>query len=105
MSRRRSGKAPAPLSGSIGERYFVGRGLDPAAFPELRFHPRLEHWFGGGCMPAVVARVTSSAGEFLGVHATFLTEDGGANKALGDKRKLMLGGVRGGGVRFGLPAQ
>ena len=96
-------ESSGPLSGSIGERYFCLRGLDAAAFKELRFHPRLEHWFGGGCMPAVVAQVTSYAGEFLGVHATFLTEDGAANKALGDKRKLMLGAVRGGGVRFGLP--
>jgi hypothetical protein len=92
-----------PVSGSIGESSFVRRGLDPAAFHELRFHPCLEHWFGGGCMPAVVAQVTSGDGDFLGVHATFLTEDGGANKLLGNKRKLMLGGVRGGGVRFGLP--
>jgi hypothetical protein len=92
----------APL-GSIGRSYFARRGLNAFAFHELRFHPRLEHWFGGGCLPAVIARVTSKDGDFLGVHATFLTEEGRANNALGIRRKLMLGSVGGGGVRFGSP--
>src|SRR6516165_2843645 len=64
------------LQGSIGENHFAARGLDASVLLELRFHPRLEHWFGGGCLPAVVARVTSKDGDFLGVHATFLTQEG-----------------------------
>jgi hypothetical protein len=89
--------------GPTAKSYLARRGLNASAFHELRFHPRLEHWFGGGCMPAVIARVTSKDGDFLGVHATFLTEEGRANNALGSRRKLMLGTVRGGGVRFGSP--
>jgi hypothetical protein len=94
-----------PLKGSLGESYFAWRGLDAVVFQELRFHPRLEHWFGGGCMPAIVARVTAKNEVFLGVHATFLTEEGRTNNALRDKRKLMLGAIGGGGVRFGSPSR
>jgi len=94
-----------PLNGSIGEGYFARRGIGPIAFTELRFHPRLEHWLGGGVMPALVARVTCNDGNFLGVHATFLMEDGRASEALQSRRKLMLGCVGGGGVRFGSPSR
>ena len=94
-----------PLNGSIGEGYFARRGIGPIAFTELRFHPRLEHWLGGGVMPALVARVTCNDGNFLGVHATFLMEDGRASEALQSRRKLMLGCVGGGGVRVGSPSR
>jgi hypothetical protein len=98
-------ESSGPLNRSRGESYLVRRGIGPVAFTELRFHPRLEHWLGGGFMPALVARVTSKDGDFLGIHATFLTEDGRANEALGNRRKLMLGCVGGGGVRFGSPSR
>ena len=55
-------------------------------------------------MPSIIARVTSSRGEFLGVHATFLTTDGRPNVALGEARKLMLGATGGGAVWFGVPS-
>ena len=94
-----------PLNGSIGEGYFARRGIGPLAFSELRFHPRLAHWLGGGVMPALVARVTCKDGKFLGVHATFLMGDGRATEAPQSHRKLMLGCVGGGGVRFGSPSR
>ena len=81
------------------------RGIGPVTFTELRFHPRLNIGLGGGVMPALVARVTCNDGDFLGVHATFLMGDGRASEALESRRKLMLGCVGGGGVRFGSPSR
>ena len=63
----------------------------------------LEHWPTRQMLPAIVARVDAVDGAFLGVHLTFLTSDGKTNAALGDKRKLMLGGTRGGAVRLSEP--
>ena len=99
-----TGEASLPLEGGLGEAYFSSRGIVGVSAPALRFHPHLRHWLGGGHMPAIVARVSAVGGDFLGIHATFLTEDGRANTALGDRRKLMLGSVGGGGVRFGWPS-
>jgi putative DNA primase/helicase len=95
--------ATVPISGTLGERYFASRAIAGPLPDELRFMPELEHWPSGRMLPAFVARVTAVDGAFLGVHLTFLTSDGFANKSLGDKRKLMLGQIKRGAVHFAEP--
>jgi hypothetical protein len=95
--------ATAPIAGSLGEQYFRSRAITRPLPEELRFLPELEHWPTRQMWPAVVGRVTGFDGAFLGVHLTFLTGEGLSNKALGKKRKLMLGSVKGGAVRLDEP--
>ena len=95
--------ATSPIAGTLGEKYFRSRAISCPLPGELRFIPEFEHWPSGQMVPAVVARVTGFDGAFLGVHMTFLTADGLSNGALGGKRKLMLGPVKGGAVHFAEP--
>jgi putative DNA primase/helicase len=96
--------ASSPIAQTIGERYFRSRAITGPLPTELRFMSELEHWPTRQMLPAIVARVNAVDGAFLGVHLTFLTDDGCANTALGDKRKLVLGSIRGGAVRLAEPA-
>ena len=89
---------------ATGKAYFDSRAIFGPLPTSLRFLAELEHWPTRQMLPAIVARVDGVDGSYLGVHLTFLTSDGKANTALGDKRKLMLGGTRGGAVRLGEPA-
>lgn len=86
------------IAGTLGEKYFRSRAIAVPLSEELRFLPKFEHGPSGEILPAIIARVSNVAREQIGAHLTFLTSEGLANKALGDKRKLMLGGVRGGAV-------
>jgi putative DNA primase/helicase len=95
--------ATSPIAGTLGEKYFRSRAITCPLSDELRFMPELEHWPTRQMWPAVVARVTGSEGVFFAVHLTFLTADGLSNAALGEKRKLMLGPVKGGAVKFAEP--
>jgi phage/plasmid primase-like uncharacterized protein len=96
--------ASSPIEPTIGAEYFRRRAIRRRMPDELHFLPELEHWPTRQALPAVVARVSAVDGAFLGVHLTFLTDDGCANTALGDKRKLVLGSTRGGAVRLAEPA-
>ena len=95
--------AAAPISGTIGEQYFRSRAIAGPLPTSLRFMPELEHWPTRRMLPAIVACVSAVDGAFLAAHLTFLANDGKANVALGDKRKLMLGGTRGGAARLAEP--
>ena len=93
----------APIAQTVGEQYFCSRAIRCPLPASLRFLAKLEHWPTRQMLPAIVARVDGVDSAFLGVHLTFLTIDGKTNAALGGKRKLMLGGTRGGTVRLGEP--
>ena len=96
--------AAAPIAQTVGEQYLRSRAIRCPLPTSLRFLAKLEHWPTRQVLPAIVARVSAVDGAFLGVHLTFLTTDGKSNASLGGKRKLMLGGTRGGAVRLGEPA-
>ncbi|MCV0428345.1 MAG: hypothetical protein K5905_23050 [Roseibium sp.] len=74
------------VSGTEGLEYLRGRGLMPLKFPlPLRFHPHFKYWhpkpvpgskkkeyialFSG---PVMMAEITGSNGEFLGLHVTYI---------------------------------
>ena len=95
--------AAAAIAQTTGEQYFRSRAIVGPLPASLRFMADLEHWPTRQMLPAIVARVDAVDGAFLGVHLTFLTSDGKTNAALGYKRKLMLGGTRGGAVQLGEP--
>lgn len=77
-----------PASGTLVEAYFRSRGLSlsPEAFPRLRFHPALKYWteddtvLGGfrclGIFPAVVALIQRPDGVPMGLHITYLDDEG-----------------------------
>lgn len=80
-SARKRWHAGVPIGGTIVETYFLGRGIDlrplgkaPGA---LRFHPEVQHGYGAEAivMPAMLAQVTSLAGEHVATHRTWLKRD------------------------------
>ena len=65
-------------------RYLAGRGLDLALYPDaLRHHHALMYWIEVdgkphqlGSYPALLAAITSPAGDLAGLHRIYLTADG-----------------------------
>ena len=100
-SARRLWRACAPIQGTRAEAYLQGRGLTHCLFPALRFHPALRYRDGTGeqRLPALVAAVTTEAGEITGVHRTWLDPHRPAKAAVASPRKA-LGGLHGFAVRF-----
>ncbi|WP_316172275.1 toprim domain-containing protein [Bradyrhizobium sp. SZCCHNRI3037] len=99
-----------PLSGTLGEVYLRGRGIDPLVSTDaLRFHPRcyyrpddttqVETW------PALIAAVTNVNGRITGIHRTWLDPDGYDDRRLGkapiDTPRRAMGDLLGNAVRFG----
>ena len=79
--------------------YLLSRGLHVPPPDVLAYHAHLKHSTGGS-WPAMVALVTGGTdNEPLGIHRTFLTNDGTA-KAPVAPQKMMLGPCRGGAVRL-----
>lgn len=92
------------LAGTLAEIYLrEARGIELGLSrftSDVRFHPRLEHWrsgrregarrIPGPCFPAIVLASRGAAGEFLGIHCTFLKPDG-RGKAEIEAAKLMMG--------------
>ncbi|MFM2059475.1 MAG: hypothetical protein RLY71_3860 [Pseudomonadota bacterium] len=75
-------EACRPLSpGDVATRYLQQRlRCTPAVLPLcLRLHPALDYWHDGarlGTFPALVASITSPAGELLALHRTYLDASG-----------------------------
>lgn len=102
-----------PLLGSVAEAYLVEARAIPGAIVQqaveagnLAFHPALSSLFGvksASTHPAMIARAIDPAGEFVGIHATFLESDGsGKIQTIGANGKKMLGaGFMGASVRLG----
>lgn len=111
-----------PLAGTLGEAYFAGRGIDPAiirAEPSLRFAPLLEWQLGstwekrggrdvkvapGPSFPAVVGRVSDSAGRGIAVWQIWLG-NGAKGRAPVKPAKAGKGVAMGGAVWLGEPAE
>ncbi|MFM2057601.1 MAG: hypothetical protein RLY71_1986 [Pseudomonadota bacterium] len=74
----------------------------------LRFHPGLSYWHDGaelGTFPALVAAITSPAGELLALHRTYLTRDGSkADVPTVKKLTGAAGPLAGGCIRLAAPA-
>ena len=83
------------------EAYLRGRGITIAPPPSLRWAPHCKHP-SGVFLPAMIARVVNTDGELVGIHRTFLTQDGSGKAAVApEDQKMSLGSVRGGAVRLG----
>ena len=85
-----------------------GSAVAPGGVPaSLRFHPACPDRQHDRDDPAMIGVITGPAGEFLGVHRTFLGRD--AAGALSRKRafdaKMMLGAAKGGMVRLTPPGR
>jgi hypothetical protein len=91
------------IAGTLAERYLRNRRI--TILPDtLRFHPALYHKESNTCAPAMVAVVQNAAGEKVGVHRTWLTEDGSGKASLLPVRKT-LGSTSGNAVHLGRPSK
>ena len=87
--------------GSLAATYLAGRGLKPDPWPmSLRFHPRCPRM--GEPLPALLGLVEHVDRGPIGVHRTYLKDDG-SRKAEVEPNKMMIGSVAGGAVRFAMP--
>ena len=99
-----------PISGTLAERYLVGRGLSGARTTgSLRFHPRCYYWRdyrvehdAPETWPALLAKVTDPDGHPTGLHRTWLDPET-EGKAPVDPNRKAMGRLLGSGVRFGTP--
>ncbi|WP_414463342.1 toprim domain-containing protein [Hyphomicrobium sp. DY-1] len=103
---RRLFKASAPLRGTPAETYLRNRSITTALdFPSLRFHPGCYYRGNDNAtlqkLPALIAGVTSLAGDITGLLRIYLSEDG-TTKAAVTEPKLSMGNILGNAVRFGL---
>ena len=91
-------------AGTLVETYLQLRGIRIPVPPTIRFHPALKHP-SGSIWPAMVALVTCGTDEMpLGIHRTFLSQDG-TGKAAVESQRMMLGPCRGGAVRLAMARQ
>jgi DNA primase len=92
-------QSAGPARGSPVETYLHSRCLSLPPAPALRFSPRCWNRETGRKLPAMLARVDDSDGNFLAVHRTWLLPDGSGKAELEDQ-KMSLGPVRGGAIRL-----
>lgn len=95
-------RSAVPARGTLAERYLAARGIFSPPPDALRFHARLRHPSGGVWAAMVALVVDGASGTQLGIHRTFLADDG-TGKAPVEPQKMMLGSCRGGVVRLGNP--
>ena len=60
-------------------RYLINRGLTVPDCGAIRSHEGLDYWHGGQCVgafPAMLGAITSTSGELVSIHRTYLTADG-----------------------------
>ncbi len=100
---RRKWHEAVPLTDNPANTYLRERGLKPGPDgwpPSLRYHPALRHGYTGLLLPSLVAAITIWPGRtVVGVHRTFLREDG-KGKAPVTNPKMMIGRCGGGAVRL-----
>lgn len=86
----------------------------PQALPEaLRFHPGLDYWHDDqriATFPALVAAITSPAGELLALHRTYLSPEGRGKATLPEgapakKLTAASGPIMGGCIRLAEPTE
>lgn len=99
-----------PISGTLAERYLSARGLEGLrSVTALRFHPNCYYRREDAdandppdAWPALLAKVTDTAGTLTGVHRTWLDPQT-AEKAPLDPNRKAMGNLLGHAVRFGSP--
>ncbi len=99
-----------PIGGTLAERYLSARGLQGIrSVSALRFHPNCYYWREDAgaddppnAWPALLAKVTDTAGTLTGVHRTWLDPQTSSKAPLDPNRKAM-GNLLGHAVRFGSP--
>ncbi len=91
---------------------YLRQRLNAAPWPlprALRYHPALPYWHDGatlGTWPAMLAAITSPAGDLVALHRTWLTRDGRkADVPTAKKLTPAAGPVLGGCIRLGEPTQ
>lgn len=90
-----------PIAGTPAAAYLAGRALTAPAEADLLFHPDLAHWETKTGYAALLGQVRDRSGEVIGLHRTYIVEDGnGVRKAPVSKPKMMLGRIAGGAVRL-----
>ncbi|CAM5185444.1 Toprim domain-containing protein OS=Castellaniella sp OX=1955812 GN=EPN31_14065 PE=4 SV=1 [Castellaniella denitrificans] len=102
------GSAQAITTATPAGLYLAGRGLMVPASDALRYVPRLDYWDDGGLVgtfPAMLAAVTSPAGDLVAIHRTYLTGDGHkAPVPTVKKLSATAGPLAGASVKIGAPA-
>jgi putative DNA primase/helicase len=88
-----------PIAGTLAERYLQSRGLPAPHCADLLFHPDLTHWESRRGFPGIVAVVRDQSGNRIGLHRTYLADDGTAKAPVDNPRK-MLGATGRGAVRL-----
>ena len=90
-----------PIAETPAAQYLQGRGLVPPTGSDLLFHPDLTHWETKTGYTALLGQVRDRSGEVIGLHRTYLAQDGNEmRKAPIAKPKMMLGRIAGGAVRL-----
>lgn len=87
-----------PWKGTLVETYLRSRGINHVFPQNIGFHPALKHPTGVK-LPGMVALVVTVDDVAIGVHRTFLREDG-LGKAEVEPNKMLLGPARGGVVKL-----
>jgi hypothetical protein len=98
LVRRIMGRS-AGAEGTVVATYLRARGIRHLLPRAIRFAPLLRHAPTGTTWPAMVAAVEDQAGHVVGLHRTWLREDG-SGKAPVEPAKMTLGVVKGGAVRL-----
>lgn len=87
--------------------YLHRRGLELPTTDALRFAPALPYWHDGamlGRFPAMLAAVTSPAGELVALHRTYLTADGCKAEVPAVKKLTQTAGpMAGASIKIGEP--
>jgi hypothetical protein len=84
-----------PIGGTVAETYLRHRGITIELPPSLRFHPRLRHSDTLLLLPCMVGAVQGPDRSIIGLHRTYLRQDG-EDKAGVTRPRMFLGNVRGG---------
>jgi putative DNA primase/helicase len=87
------------IAGTLAERYLRSRGLPLPQCADVLFHPDLTHWESRRGFPGIVAVVRDQCGNPIGLHRTYLADDG-TTKAPVDNPRKMLGATGRGAVRL-----
>jgi hypothetical protein len=88
-----------PIHGSIAHLYLFLRGITIEPPPTLRAHSRMKHTETGLMLPCMVGAVQALDRSIVGLHRTYLREDGEGKAGVSNPRKF-VGNVRGGAVRL-----
>jgi Toprim domain-containing protein len=98
----------APITGTMGDRYFTNRAINPnTPLPAtLRFHRRLWHRQTQRHYAGIIARINTAEGRQVGLHRIFLEykpDDlhGTPEKIGAEPAKMALGPIAGGAIHLG----